>query len=169
MADLHAVLKGGGGNKCAGHWVSMTSVIFGVKLLALAYAWSQKGVSYFLSTCGSTHQSSLIYESNFEDEFGNISTKFLPRPQISHFLYKYLPIIDEHNKQHYSFIGLERKWRTQCFWMCIIVTLTGMQIVDRHRLYQCEKRLHNRVLFGRVLEKDATVIRFSELIFRKLK
>jgi hypothetical protein len=94
MAGLHAVLKGRFGNKCAGHWVSMMSVIVGVKLLALAYAWSQKGVSDFLTTCGSKHQSSVIYESNFEDEFGNISSKFLPRPHISHFLYEYLPLID---------------------------------------------------------------------------
>jgi hypothetical protein len=50
MAGLHAILKGRFGNKFAGHWVSMTSVIGGVKLLALAYAWSKKGVSYFLST-----------------------------------------------------------------------------------------------------------------------
>jgi hypothetical protein len=99
MAGLNAVLKGRFGNKCTGHWVSMTSVIGGAKLLSLAYAWSQKGVSYFLSTCGSTHQSSVMYESNFEDEFGNVSSKFLPRPQISHFLYEYLPLIDEHNKQ----------------------------------------------------------------------
>jgi hypothetical protein len=61
MAGLHAVLKGRFGNTCAGHWVSMTSVIVGVKLLALSYAWSQKGVSYFLSTCGSTHKSSVMY------------------------------------------------------------------------------------------------------------
>jgi hypothetical protein len=37
MVGLHAVLKGIFGSKCAGHWVSMTSVIGGVKLLALAY------------------------------------------------------------------------------------------------------------------------------------
>jgi hypothetical protein len=169
MAGLHAVLKGRFGNKCAGHWMSMTSVIGGVKLLALAYAWSQKVVSYFLSTCGSKHQSSMMYESNFEDEFGNVSSKFLPRPQISHFLYKYLPLIDEHNKQRQSVLGLERKWPIQCCWTRLIVTLTGMCVVDMHRLYQSETRLRNRVLCGQVLEEDATVIRFSELICGKLR
>jgi hypothetical protein len=149
--------------------VSMTSVIGGVKLLALAYAWSQNGVSYFLSTCRSTHQSSVMYESNFEDEFGNFSSKFLPRPQISHFLYEYLPIIDEHNKQRQSVLGLERNWRTQCCWTRLVVTLTGMCVVDMHRLYRSEKRLRNRVLCVQVLEEDATVIRFSELICGKLR
>jgi hypothetical protein len=63
----------------AGHWVSMTIQIGGVKLLDMAYTWHQKGVSYFLSTCGSTHPSSVMYERNFEDDFGNISSKLLPR------------------------------------------------------------------------------------------
>jgi hypothetical protein len=144
MASLHAVLKGRFGNKCAGHWVSMTSVICGVKLLVLAYAWSQKGVSYLFSTCGSTHHSSVMYESNFEDEFRNVSSKFLPRLQISHFLYEYLPLIDEHNKQRQLVLGLEWKWPTQCCWTRLIVTLTGMCVVDMHRLYWSENGLRNR-------------------------
>jgi hypothetical protein len=38
-----------------------------------------------------------------------------------------------------------------------------------HRLYRSEKRLRNRVLCGKVLEEDATVIRFSDLICGKLR
>jgi hypothetical protein len=164
MAGLHAVLKGIFGNKCAGHWVSMTSVIGCVKLLALAYTWSQKGVSYFLPTCRITHHSSVMYKSSFEDEFGSISSEFFPRPQISHFLYEYLPLIDEHNKQRQSVLGLERKWSTQCCWTRLIVILTGTCVVDMHCKYRCEKRLHNRVIYGLVLEEEPTVIRFSDLI-----
>jgi hypothetical protein len=130
---------------------------------------SLKVVSFFLSTCVGKHQSSVMYESNFEDEFGNISSKFIPKPQISHFLYEYLPLIDEHNKHRQSVLGLERKWPTQCCWMRLIVTLTGMCVVDMHRLYWREKRLRNRVLCGQVLEEDATVIRFSDLICGKLR
>jgi hypothetical protein len=77
----------------------MKTPIGGIKLLALAYVWSQKGVSYILSTCGITHPSSIMYKSNFKDDFGNISSKLLPMPHISHFLYAYLPLIDEHNNQ----------------------------------------------------------------------
>jgi hypothetical protein len=110
-----------------------------------------------------------MYESNFEDEFGNVSSKFLPRTHISHFLYKYLPLIDEHNKQRQSVLGLEQKWPTQCCWARLVITLTGMCVVDMHRLYRSEKRLCNRVLCGQVLEEDATVIRFSDLICEKLR
>jgi hypothetical protein len=58
---LHAVLKARFGSKTAGHWVVMTTTIDGVEMLALAYDWSQRGVSYFLSTCGNTDVSSVAY------------------------------------------------------------------------------------------------------------
>jgi hypothetical protein len=112
MATLSAVLKARFGTKIAGHWVIMTAS--GVKLMAISYAWSQRGVSYFLSTCGSTHQSNILYQSNFEDEFGNVDFKLIPRPHIAHFLYLYLHLIDGHNIQRQSVLNLERKWPTKC-------------------------------------------------------
>jgi hypothetical protein len=99
MEALNAIIKGIFETKISGHWVSVNAIIGGIKLLALCYAWSQKGVSYFLSACGSTHQSSIIYQSNFKDEFGNVISKFLPRPQVCHLLYELLPLIDDHNTQ----------------------------------------------------------------------
>jgi hypothetical protein len=44
MGALHAVLKARFGTKIAGHWVKMTTTIAGIKMMAMAYAWSQKGV-----------------------------------------------------------------------------------------------------------------------------
>jgi hypothetical protein len=114
MATLYAVLKARFGTKVAEHWVVMTVTIGGVKLIDIACAWSQRGVSYFLSACGSTHQSTVLYQSNFEDEFGNIDFKFIPRPHIAHFLYLYLPLIDEHNTHIHSVLNLERKRPTKC-------------------------------------------------------
>jgi hypothetical protein len=43
-----------------------------------------------------------------------------------------------------------------------------MCVVDMHRLYRSEKRKRNRVLCGEVLEEDATVIRFSDLLCGQL-
>jgi predicted MarR family transcription regulator len=65
-------------------------------------------------------------------------------------------------------LGLERKWPTQCCWTRLIVTLTGMCVVDMHRLYRSEKPKRNRVLCGEVLEEDVTVIRFSDLLCGQL-
>jgi hypothetical protein len=135
MEALHEIRKGRFETKIAVHWVSMTAVTVGVQLLALCYDWIQKRVSYFLSTCGSSHHSSVMYQRNSEEKFGNVSSKFLPRPQVCHSLYELLPLVDEHNKQRQSILGLERKWPTQCCWTRLIVTNTGMCAVDMHRLY----------------------------------
>jgi hypothetical protein len=115
------------------------TTIAGIKMMAMAYAWSHKGLSYFLLTCGSTEVSSVLYRSAFEDEFGNVDYKFLPRPQIAHFTFEYLPLIDEHNKQRQAVLGLERKWPTQCCWTRLIVTLIGMRGVDMQRTPQRKK------------------------------
>jgi hypothetical protein len=65
-------------------------------LIAIGYAWSQKSVSYFISTCGSTNPASHSYETHFEDEFGVIQTKYIARPHLLEWVYNYLPLIDEH-------------------------------------------------------------------------
>jgi hypothetical protein len=57
MLVLHKILTAGHGSKPAGNWVVMTTKIAGVKLIAIAYAWTQKGVPYFISTCGNTKPS----------------------------------------------------------------------------------------------------------------
>jgi hypothetical protein len=106
MGALHAVIKSRFGTKIAGHWVTMMTTIAGIKIMAMAYAWSQKGISYFLSTCGSTEVSSVLYRSAFGDEFGNVDYKFLPHPQIAHFTFEYLPLIDDHDKQRQAVLGL---------------------------------------------------------------
>ena len=108
MRALKSVLDARYGERPAGHWVVFTTEISGVKLIALAYAWSQKGVSYFISTCGSTEASRVKYLSSFEDEFGNVSHKTIDRPELCHFLYEYLPLIDEHNKQRQRLLALEK-------------------------------------------------------------
>ena len=66
MEILHAVMKARHGKRPAGHWVVMRTVISGVRLIAIAYAWNQKGLAYFISTCGKTTTSPHKYESKFQ-------------------------------------------------------------------------------------------------------
>ncbi len=75
MKPLYAVLKARFKDRPTGHWVTFTAEISGVRLIAIAYAWSQQGVSYLLSTCGSTEPSEKMYMSYFEDDFGNVGSK----------------------------------------------------------------------------------------------
>ena len=56
----------------------------------IAYAWSQRGVSYMVWTCGSTAPHQNNYLSHFEDGFGNVTAKEINRPCVSIFLYEYV-------------------------------------------------------------------------------
>ncbi len=133
MECLLAVLKARYGTKPAGKWVTFRAEIAGVKLIAMVYAWSQRGVSYFVSTCGRTDPHPVKYRSNYEDDFGVVTYKELERPWIAHFLYQYLPLIDEHNRQRQSLLHLERCWNTKDCWFRLLTTLCGMAIVDFQR------------------------------------
>jgi hypothetical protein len=108
MKVLHRLLLGRHGARPAGHWTTMTTTISDVNLIVMAYAWSQRGVSYFVSTCGSTEVSKEPYYTKFEDEFGGVSAKEIKRPKLAEFLYQFLPLIDEHNKQRQALLALER-------------------------------------------------------------
>jgi hypothetical protein len=102
----------------------------------MAYAWSQRGISYVLSTCGSTKPAEKMYMSYFKDDYGNVGSKEISHPELAHLLYDYLPLIDKHNKQRQKILGLERKWPTRNCWFRLLTTLLGMSIVDMHRFYQ---------------------------------
>ena len=68
MACMHAVMKARFADRPAGHWVVFKTNINGIDLFAVAYAWSQRGASYFLSTCGKTPAHKTKYLTHFEDE-----------------------------------------------------------------------------------------------------
>jgi len=116
LKQLFAVLKARYGDHPAGHWVIFRAMISGVKLFAMAFAWSQKGVSYIVLTCGSTEPHPTKYVSRFEDEWGCASSKEIDQPWISHMLHKFLPLINEHNKQQQSLLNLECCWPTTNCW-----------------------------------------------------
>ena len=92
----------------------------------MAYAWSQRGIAFMVSSCGTTVQHAKAYKSKFEDEFGNVSEKELPRPAVAHFLYEFLPLIDEHNKARQNFLALEKTWLTKDCWVRLLSTFLGM-------------------------------------------
>ena len=108
---LHTVLRARFGGRPAGHWVVMQAKISGVKLFIMAYAWSNKGINYIASTCGTTVCHMRNYQSSFDDAFGNVPTKELARPAIAHMLYEFLPLIDKHNRARQSYLPLRSAGR----------------------------------------------------------
>ena len=71
-----------------------------------------------------------MYRSHFEDDWGTVDYKDLPRPELADFLYKFLPRIDEHNKRRQAHLRLEKKWPTENCWFRLQVTLVGMSVID---------------------------------------
>lgn len=169
MKALNAILKARFKDRPAGHWVVMRTEIGEVKMFAIAFAWSQKGISYFLSTCGKTSPSPKTYSTHFEDEFGFVQTRQINRPDIAHFLYDLLPLIDEHNKQRQSILNLEKCWPTRDCWFRLVVTLAGMCVVDFHRLYK-NIMVSEGASSAAVTEVDDLQIRkFSDMLCKSLR
>ena len=133
MEVLKAVLQARFPTRTAGHWVVMTATISGVNIFAMAYAWSNKGISFIVSTCGTTIRHKKNYMSKFEDAYGNASVKELARPAIAHFLFEFLPLIDEHNKQRQSVLALELSWPTKNCWFRLNTSFIGQSVVDIQR------------------------------------
>jgi hypothetical protein len=99
MEGLHAVLKAHFNDHPARHWVVFKGEIVGMKLMAIAYAWSQRGVSYMISKCGSMQMHEIKYLSTLEDKYGDIDHKEINCPQVCHFINDHLPLMDKCNKQ----------------------------------------------------------------------
>ena len=130
---LHAILRARFARRPAGHWVVMVAEIAKVKLFIMAYAWSNQGIRYLVSTCGKTVCHEKNYYSSFEDAYGNVQTKELARPAIAHMLYEFLPLIDEHNKARQSSLALEKVWPTKCGWVRLETSFAGISAVDMQR------------------------------------
>jgi hypothetical protein len=124
---------------CWSHLVVFQAAIASVKVFALACAWSQRGVSCFLSTCGKTTPHETKHMSHYEDDFGNVVHNEINRPAICHFLCEHLPLIDEHNEQRQNLLNLERCWCTKDPWMRLLTTTLGMCVVDMHRWHRNRK------------------------------
>ena len=163
MRVLHRILVARYKRRPAGHWVVMHTTIADVPIMVVAYAWSQRGVTYLVSTCGSTTVHPTKYQSKFEDDFGNIRIKDVNRPWVAHFLYEYLPLVDEHNKQRQSILNLERCWLTKDCWFRLLTTIVGMSVVDMHRWYRNKKGTKKQE------DNELQIRKFSDMLCNKLE
>ena len=68
------------GDRPTSYWEAMTVMMSKIKIMAIACAWIQRGVSYFVTTCGITEMHEDKSLANFEDEFGNATCEEMNRP-----------------------------------------------------------------------------------------
>ena len=135
MKVMHSVLHAWHGEGPAGHWVVFCVTIGEVALIAIAYAWSQSSISYFVSTCGSTRPATESNETHFEDEFGLICSHKVNWPELLPWVYDYSPLVNEHNKQWQSLLHLEKKWPMKNCWFHLLTMLVGISVVDMDQVY----------------------------------
>lgn len=98
-APLLAVLTARHPTRMAGHWVTFKSEIEGVKMIAIACAWSNRDITHVLSTVGNAtpcKDPHVSCDPNIGFEGGD--TKEHQRPDIIDFLFRFLPAIDTFNK-----------------------------------------------------------------------
>ena len=102
-------LKARHGGRPAGYLTEMTAAMNVVKTMAISCSRSQRGTSYFVSTCGirKNHKNKRI--AKLEDDFGNVTCKEINMPSISHKLCEILLMIDEHALMRQNNLVLERK------------------------------------------------------------
>jgi hypothetical protein len=136
-----------------GNWVTMSTTVAGVKLMAIAYAWSAKGTSFFITTIGSTEVADEMYTTSFEDDYGVVGTVDIPRPSICSFLYKMLPTIDEHNRQGQHFLNLAASWPTKDCSVRIVGEMLGICVVDCKRLMQMQN-----------IYSSMSIVQFADLL-----
>ena len=157
--ELLSVLKARYPRNPVGQWVCMTSTIADVDILCIAYSWSKRGVSYFITTCGDSNCGTATYRTAFENEYGEAVLKDIQRPDIASFLYKYLPLVDEHNRQRQGILAIESCWPTRHCWFRLGTTLLGMCVVDFHRLAKSQ----HPSKYG-----DTTIKQFADYLTRSL-
>ena len=166
---LKEILVARHGKRPGGKKVVMKANIAGCDLFVMAYAWSAQGVAFIVSSCGTTVRHEQNYFSKFENEFGQVEVKELPRPAIAHMLYEFLPLIDEHNRQRQGILSMERKWPTKNCWMRIITTLIGMAVVDVQRWDRNMRSNYNENFAAGKIEEDFSIYEMVNLIATPLR
>ena len=104
----------------------------------MVYAWLLKGLSCFVSSCGTTVLHHIPYKTKYDDKFWNIATKELKYAVIANFLYDSLPLIDEHGKISQIALSLEKCLLTKEPWFTNVTTSVDMWVVH---LQPCDQNL----------------------------
>jgi len=134
---LDAVLRARHPKRMAGHWVVFKTVIKGVALIALAYAWSNNDVAHMISTVGNTQagpQNYICFDVDTGCDGGD--TKQCQRPHIVDFLMRQAPIVDSFNKLRQNTLQIEKQWPTKNPWRKLLNSCAGNSIVNQTKLFQ---------------------------------
>ena len=97
----------------------------GVKLIAIAHVWSQRGMSYFMSAFGSTKIHDDKHLTSFEDDLDNVTHKEINLSSACHNSHEFLSSMCEYNREGQSFFCFRKKVYDQ-----------GLAISSKHCSYE---------------------------------
>jgi hypothetical protein len=120
-----------------GHWRVATATIDGVELIAIVYRFSyagqdknkDRGVNYFITTCGSTAPGPL-HAAHYCDVNGIVGYCDLQRPKVLTEAFAALPEVDKHDHARQNKLAVEEAWNTQSCWFRSQTTYVGICMTD---------------------------------------
>ena len=70
--------------------------------------------------------------------------KKLPCSSVAHVIYKFLPFLDNHNKDQQNALTLEKTWPTKSSWISLVTSLIGIAAVDKHQYTRATNTIWKR-------------------------
>ena len=117
-----------------GTWVTMRGKCkrSGVELVAIGYKYNSKKVLTFITTvgAGSTEKGENPYKMKYNDEFGNVCYRDIPRPAVLSRYFLHSNAVDVHNQMRQGNLALEECWVTTDGWFRLFTTMIGITVTD---------------------------------------
>ena len=129
-----------------GVWITMAGECkrTGVELFCLGYKYNKKKCPVFMCTKGvASTQKGVPYQAKFNDSFGNVHHRDVPRPQVLNLHFHNCNKVDVHNQARQHELALEENWVTHDGYFRQWTTFLGICITDLWLLK--EQRHHTRV------------------------
>ena len=70
------------------------------------------------------------YIARWPDQFGNLCSKPIPRPEVVSRYFKDSDAVDKHNKSRQGDLALEEHWRTVDCWLKLGITFLGLTVTN---------------------------------------
>jgi hypothetical protein len=109
----------------------------GVKLIAVGYKYNSSKVLCFVATknAGSTIAGD-PYRARFLDDHDNLVSRPVDRPELISKYFQRSNGIDKHNQAWQFELRLEKHWRTQNAWFCLVTSVIGICVTDAWKGYK---------------------------------
>ena len=137
-----------------------------VQLVAIGYKYNARKALCFIMTkeAAATKPGAKPYIARFPDQFGNVCSRKVPRPEAVSLYFSHNNVIDVHNHLRQHLLGLERHWKTPNPWLRNAMSIVGITTIDAYQSirYHCPHLLDMTVEeFADHLAHDCVTNRYT--------